>query len=80
MINIGTIDFTYIHKVTYSIPDISKYAGPSNLTGENQAGPMMFSAYRSESPVKIYSLLWSGNKFLFDSPSNSVFKSRYFLQ
>ena len=30
-------------------PDISKYAGPSDLTGKYQAGPMMFSAYRSES-------------------------------
>ena len=54
--------------------DISKYAGPSDLTGKNQAGPTMFSAYLSESPVKICSLLWSGNNFLF------VFKSRSFLQ
>ena len=37
--------------------DISKYAIPSDLTGKNQTGPMMFSAYRSESPVKICSLL-----------------------
>jgi hypothetical protein len=43
----------------------SKYTGPSDLTGKNQAGPTMFSAYRSESPVKICSLLWSGNNFLF---------------
>jgi len=60
--------------------DISKYAGPSELTGKNHAGPTMFSAYRSESPVKICSLLWSANNFLFVSPSNSVFKSRSFLQ
>ena len=62
------------------ISDISKYAGPSDLTGKNQAGPTMFSTYRSESPVKICSLLRSGNNFLLVSPSNSVFKSRSFLQ
>jgi len=60
--------------------DISKYAGPSDLTGKNQASPTMFSAYRSESPVKICSLLRSGNNFLFVGLSNSVFKSRSFLQ
>ena len=49
--------------------DISKYAGPSDLTGKNQAGPTMFSAYRSESPVKICSLLRSGNNFIFVGPS-----------
>ena len=45
--------------------DISKYAGPSDQTGKNQAGPTMFSADRSESPVKICSLFRSGNNFLF---------------
>jgi hypothetical protein len=60
-------------------PDISKYAGPSDLTGKNQAGPTMFSAYWSENPVKICSLHWSGNNFLFVGPSNNVFKSRSFL-
>ena len=44
--------------------DISKYAGTSDLTGKNQAGPTMFSAYLSKSPAKICSLLWSGNNFL----------------
>ena len=63
-----------------TIPDISKYAGPSDMTGKNQTGPTMFSAYRSECPVKIYSILRSGNNFLFIGPSNSVFKSRSFLQ
>jgi hypothetical protein len=58
----------------------SKYVGPSDLTGKNQAGPTMFSAYQSESPVKICSLLRSGNNFLCVGPSNSVFKSRSFLQ
>ena len=62
------------------IPDISKYDGPSDLTDKNQASPMTFSAYRSESPVKICSLLRSGNNFLFVGRSNSVFKSRSFLQ
>ena len=62
------------------IPDISKYAGPLDLTGKNQAGPTMFSEYRSESPVKICSLLRTGNNFLFVGPSNSVFKSLSFLQ
>ena len=38
-------------------PDISKYAGPSDLTDKNQADPTMFSAYQSKSPVKICSLL-----------------------
>ena len=61
-------------------PDISKYARSSDLTGKNQAGPTMFTAYRSESPLKICSLLRSGNNFLFVGPSNSVFKSRSFLQ
>ena len=35
---------------------IEKYARRSDLTGKNQAGPTMFSAYWSESPVKICSL------------------------
>jgi len=56
------------------------YQNMSDLTGKNQAGPTMFSAYRSESLVKICSLLQSGNNFLFVGPSNSVFKSRSFLQ
>jgi hypothetical protein len=60
--------------------NISKYAGLSNLTGKNQAGPSMFSAYQSESLVKICYLLRSGNNFLFVGLSNSVFKSRSFLQ
>jgi hypothetical protein len=65
----------------HSNADISKYAGPSDLTGKNQAGPTMFSAYRSKSPVKICYLLRSGNNFLFVGPSNSVFKSwSFFLQ
>jgi hypothetical protein len=51
-----------------------------DLICKNQAGPTMFSAYLSESPVKICSLLRSGNNFLFVGPSNSVFKSRSFLQ
>ena len=62
------------------VADISKYVELSDLTGKNQAGPTMFSAYRSESPEKICSLLRSGNNFLCVSPSNSVFKSRSFLQ
>jgi hypothetical protein len=36
--------------------DIQTYRNMSNLTGKNQAGPTMFSAYRSENPVKICSL------------------------
>jgi hypothetical protein len=52
----------------------------SDLTGKNLAGPTTFSAYRSESSVKMFSLLRSGNNFLFVGPPNSVFKSRSFLQ
>ena len=55
-----------------SCSDMSKYAGPSDLTGKDQAGPAMFSAYQSESPVKICSLLRSGNNFLFVGSSNNV--------
>ena len=54
---------------------IEKYARRSDLTGKNQAGPTMFSAYWSESPVKICSLIRSGNNFLFVGPLNSVLKS-----
>jgi hypothetical protein len=68
------------HPLNFLYADISKYGGPSDPTGKNQAGPTMFSAYRSESPVKIYSLLRSGIFFLFVGPSNSVFKSWPFLQ
>ena len=56
------------------------YRNMSELTGKNQAGPTMFSAYQSESPVKICSLLRLGNNFLFVGPSNTVFKGRSFLQ
>jgi hypothetical protein len=42
--------------------------------------PTTFSAYQSESPVIICSLLRSGNNFLFVGPSNSVCKCRSFLQ
>jgi hypothetical protein len=40
------------------------YRNMSDLTGRNQSGPTMFSAY----------LLWSGNNFLFVGLSNIVFK------
>jgi hypothetical protein len=43
-------------------------------SGKNQADPTMFSTYRSESLVKICSLLRSANNFLFVGPSNNVFK------
>jgi hypothetical protein len=59
---------------------MSRHRNMSDLTGKNQAGPTMFSAYRSESPVIICSLLRSGNIFLFVGPSNGVFESRSFLQ
>jgi hypothetical protein len=58
-------------------PDISKYAGPSDLTGKDQAGPTMFTAYRSESMIKFFSLLRSGNNFLFVGSSNSVLVRPY---
>ena len=69
----------YRHSNSAKFIGVQTYRNMSDLTGKNQAGPTMFSAYRSESPVKICSLLRSGNNFLFVGPSNSVFKSQSFL-
>jgi hypothetical protein len=67
MPSIWTLNFSGdrhgLHRQTYrNMPDLRTWQE------KNQAGPTMFSAYRSESPVKICSLLRSGNNFLFVGP------------
>jgi hypothetical protein len=75
----AAVDFLYEDRSVF-FTDVSQEMIKRTWTGKDQAGPTMFTAYRSESMIKFFSLLRSGNNFLFVGSSNSVFKSLSFLQ